>query len=439
MHISKIVATRLTMVFLLLFILSACNTYKQFSTKQAFKQKVIKSKELSSALCGISLYDLDQNREVYNYLGDKYFMPASTQKIITTYVGLKYLGDRIPSFNYWLQDNGTIFIQPLADPTFLNDKFISQEGLAFLKNFKRIRLYCPDDAVQKMGSGWAHEDYLYSFSAQQSLMPLYGNLATISTTNGGINIQPSAFKKSMIVQTPQAEKFSATKVWDSNIFTVLPGSVSTQRIPFTPNAATIVKLLADTLHIPIELTTALPSDKAPMVFYSQTTNDMLRAMMLDSDNFIAEQTMIMVGLKQWKTSQISSVIDSLTKSDFSGLPQTPKMVDGSGLSRYNLCSPNSMIHVLNQLYHDFGWNRIGKVFAAGNQGKQLTGYFEGDYANRIYAKTGGMSNNTALCGYLLTKKGHKLSFAIFANHFPGKVADSRRQLEQFLKKVIDTY
>lgn len=438
MH-TKTIAKRLTIAFSLSFMLAACNTYKQFNTKQAFKQKVIKSKELSSALCGISLYDLDQNREVYNYLGNKYFMPASTQKIITTYVGLKYLGDRIPSFNYWLQDGGTIFIQPLADPTFLNDKFTSQEGIALLKNFKRIRLYCPDDAVQKMGSGWAHEDYLLSFSAQQSLMPLYGNLATISATNGNISIQPNAFKKAMIVQAPRAENFSATKIWDSNIFTVLPGSVSTQRIPFTPDASTIAKLLADTLRVPVELAGTLPSDKPPMVFYSQATNDMLRAMMLDSDNFIAEQTMLMVGLKQWKTSQISSVIDSLTKSDFSSLPQVPKMVDGSGLSRYNMCSPNSMIQVLNQLYHDFGWNRIGKIFAAGNQGKQLTGYFDGDYANHIYAKTGGMSNNTALCGYLVTKKGHRLSFAIFANHFPGKVADSRRQFEKFLKNVIDTY
>ena len=56
------------------------------------------------------------------------------------------------------------------------------------------------------------------------------------------------------------------------------------------------------------------------------------------------------------------VIDTLLKTDFKGLPQKPGWVDGSGLSRYNLFSPQDLVFILNKMKNDFGMERIKNLF-----------------------------------------------------------------------------
>ena len=48
----------------------------------------------------------------------------------------------------------------------------------------------------------------------------------------------------------------------------------------------------------------------------------------------------------------------ISSQDFKGLPQQPKWVDGSGLSRYNLFSPNDFIWLLNKMKNEMGMKRL---------------------------------------------------------------------------------
>src|SRR6185312_7977410 len=73
---------------------------------------------LRSAQVGISLYDPATATRLFDYQGDKYFMPASNTKLFSLYPGLKYLGDSLIGIRYWLTDTA-LFIIPSGDPTLL--------------------------------------------------------------------------------------------------------------------------------------------------------------------------------------------------------------------------------------------------------------------------------------------------------------------------------
>jgi serine-type D-Ala-D-Ala carboxypeptidase/endopeptidase (penicillin-binding protein 4) len=119
------------------------------------------------------------------------------------------------------------------------------------------------------------------------------------------------------------------------------------------------------------------------------------------------------------------------------LPQRPQWVDGSGLSRYNLFSPQDFVWILNKLQTEFGLNRLKVILPGANTGT-LKGLYEG-YEGRIFAKTGTLSNNVALSGYLITKKNRALIFSVLVNNHETTAAAIRKQISSFLTGIIDKY
>jgi D-alanyl-D-alanine carboxypeptidase/D-alanyl-D-alanine-endopeptidase (penicillin-binding protein 4) len=164
---------------------------------------------------------------------------------------------------------------------------------------------------------------------------------------------------------------------------------------------------------------------------------MLKLMMHESDNFFAEQTLLMVGNEKIGWMDDNKIIDTLLKSDFLGIPQKPKWVDGSGLSRYNLMTPQDFVWVLTQMKKSFSWERLSAILPGANEGT-LAGLYKG-YEGKIYAKTGTLSNHVALSGYITTKKGKELIFSVLVNAHQTAAGTIRKSIEQFLTSIIDNY
>ncbi|MFX8758829.1 D-alanyl-D-alanine carboxypeptidase, partial [Acinetobacter baumannii] len=80
------------------------------------------------------------------------------------------------------------------------------------------------------------------------------------------------------------------------------------------------------------------------------------------------------------------MIDTLLKTDYASFPQKPRWADGSGLSRYDLVSPEDFVTLLSKIKNDFKWERITTILPTGNEGT-LTGLYK-NYTGKIYAKTG---------------------------------------------------
>lgn len=120
------------------------------------------------------------------------------------------------------------------------------------------------------------------------------------------------------------------------------------------------------------------------------------------------------------------------------LPQKPKWVDGSGLSRYNLFSPNSLIHILNKMYQEIPLQKLLNYFPVGGKTGTLNSWY-GNTKPFVFAKSGSLSNNYCLSGYLITKKGTLLIFSSMNNHYMQSTTEVKSSLEGILKIIYEKY
>ena len=109
-------------------------------------------------------------------------------------------------------------------------------------------------------------------------------------------------------------------------------------------------------------------------------------------------------------------------------------VDGSGLSRYNLFSPDAFVEILDSMRAEFGMERVKAIFPSGDSGT-LKNYYVADNG-KIYAKTGSMSGVLALSGFLYGKNKRLLIFSVMVNNYNGTGSNGRRAIERFIKRLL---
>ncbi|MBL7761932.1 MAG: D-alanyl-D-alanine carboxypeptidase [Chitinophagaceae bacterium] len=424
--------------FILLFLscifLCSCSISKRIA-KSA--KTFINDESLVNAHAGISIYDASSNKYLFNYQGNKYFVPASNTKIPTCYAAMKYLGDSLVGLQYNIINESTVDIAGTGDPTFLCSDFKRQPVYDFLKKFKTI-VYKGEIYTDFLGSGWSWGDYKQYYMAQRSELPMYGNVVTISFKGKDeLKISPFYFRNNIEVAGTIDSGFAVDKPWDNNRFFISNGGQKESKVPYNPNIGTIVDLLADTLKAATDIDFLGSFPSSPSIIYSQPTDSLLKPMMYNSDNFFAEQSLLMVSKKLLNEMTDSKIIDTLLKTDFKDLPQKPNWADGSGLSRYNLFTPQDFVFILNKMKDEFGMKRVQTIFPTGN-----TGTLEGRYKNEsgyIFAKTGTLSGVVSLSGFLYTKKNKLLIFSVLVNNHNGSATEVRNAIERFISGLRKKY
>ncbi len=435
MRMKKLFSFLLFSIYLVL--LTSCSIQKKIA-KEASRD-IFTNIDFAPAHIGISLYEPSTQQYLYNYQADKMFVPASNTKLFTCYAAMKYLGDSLLSIRYVDKGNGIIEVEANGDPSFLHPDFPNQPIHDFLKKQKKILLTDDNWKDNALGAGWAWDDYNSDYMAERSMMPIYGNVVNFSQK---INFKatPSYFQKPLDELVANAKgEFSIRRDYGSNLFTLRPttNKFTAADIPFyTSGNKALIQLLNDTLQIKVELV-HFKIDRWPDVvkLYSQPTDRLLKIMMHRSDNFFAEQSLLMVSNNRLGLMNTAKIIDTLLKTDLNDLPQKPKWVDGSGLSRYNLFSPQDFVSILAKMKNEFSWNRITTILETGGTGT-ISSYYK-NYAGRIYAKTGTLSNHVALSGYVTTKKGKQLIFSVLVNAHQTSAANIRKGVEKFLTAVMD--
>lgn len=422
-------------------ILFLCSCSMQKKIAKEAGRDILNVADFAPAHVGISLYDPTTKQYIYNYQADKYFVPASNTKIVTCYAAMKYLGDSLTGIRYVDKGNGTVEIEGAGDPSFLHPDFPRQPVLDFLKKQKKIVFTDENWKDNALGAGWAWDDYNSDYMAERSVMPIYGNIVGF-TRKETPNTYPAFYQQTLREAIANYNgKFTIRRDYGSNSFSAKPSAntFTATDIPlYTSGNKALLELLNDTLKNTAELA-HFKIDRLPDVvtIHSQPTDSMLKIMMHRSDNFFAEQSLLMISNNRLGFMNTAKLIDTLLKTDLADLPQKPKWVDGSGLSRYNLFSPQDFVTVLAKIKDEFAWSRVTNIFETGGSGT-ISNYYK-NYANHIYAKTGSLSNHIALSGYLITKKGKPLIFSVLVNAHQAPVANIRKGVEKFLTSVIDQY
>lgn len=429
-------------------LLSSC-----FSSRRIHKMAgklLFSDSVLANSHTGISIFDPAADKYIYKYQADKFFVPASNVKLLSLYAGLKYIGDSLPGLLY-AESADTLYIQGTGDPSFLHRDFVQQPVVDFLKKqTKPIAINISNWQSQAFGNGWMWDDYNDGYMPEKSSLPVYGNVVRWIQIRDSGSIQALAREEAFIYSEPDiswsarfsedtgAARFSAQRSLRENRFLITQGKEenATVDVPFITNGVeSALLLLKENLQKEINITTTPLSN--PQTIFSQPADSLYKPMLYRSDNFFAEQTLLMAAQNKWAVLNDAKMMQHLLQNDLKEIPQTPNWADGSGLSRYNLVTADDFVWLLQKLKNEFGMERLKKIFPTGGKGTLLN-YYKAEN-NFIYAKTGTLSGIVCLSGYLYTQSGKLLIFSTLVNNHTQPAWIIRKKVEALLTQVANTY
>jgi D-alanyl-D-alanine carboxypeptidase/D-alanyl-D-alanine-endopeptidase (penicillin-binding protein 4) len=415
-------------------ILSAC------SVRQA--QKTLLSAEgVKGAHIGIAIYNDTKGAWLTKYQSDHYFTPASNTKILATYLGLQFLGDSLPGWKM-AENADTLFLMPLGDPSFMHPEFKYQPVADIIKSTNKqvVIVGNNQDQFEIFGSGWSWADYAEDYQPERSRMPIYGNVVHFYQSNKKLEaIKPFYFFKDIVDLGKVEEKNWSRSRTGNRFFTTNENNKSKYfQVPFSQEDMPMVKaleLLNDTLGKKIIFQNYITgSTNSFKTIKTVPTDSLLKIMMFRSDNFYADQIVLMASEQLFGKMDDAALLDSTKKLFFADLPQKMRWADGSGLSRYNLNTPENYIAILQQMQAKFGEARVKNIFEKGGEGT-ISAYYK-NFPGTMYAKTGTLGGQVALSGFIYTPKLQKLYFSVLvANHMSPTSTQVRRAVETYLTSV----
>ena len=394
-------------------------------------KKEIAASFFENQFTGIYIYDVTANKIVYNYNGNKYFTPASNTKIFTLFTGLEFLSDSIPAFKYAV-DADTITIQGTGDPAFLHSFFKDSTALKMANNYKKVNLIVNNIIDKKYAPGWAWEDFDSYFSPERSAFPMYGNVVTLQNENT-LNVEPAVFENELKI----TDKSYGREAF-SNQFYFGKNKVGKTEIPMIIDSVLLIKLWNDLLPNRVKIVKN-SKIKLSKTAYSIPSDSLFKRMMEVSDNFLAEQLLILASSTLSDTLNSSKARDFILENQLKDLNQKPRWVDGSGLSRYNLFTPISFVEVLTKMYKKIPRERLFSFFNVEGKSEILKTGFSDEKAPYIYAKSGTLGNNYNLSGYLITDTNKVLIFSFMNNHFMHPNSKIKEQMLVIFEYVRDNY
>ena len=155
----------------------------------------------------------------------------------------------------------------------------------------------------------------------------------------------------------------------------------------------------------------------------------------ESNNLFAEAMFLQTGrLQQSKeiTFKVAAkYLQNFVSRKFGMFSSSFNVVDGCGLSMYDLCSPQFMVDMLTLIYRDADLYPIlyRSLPISGVDGTLKSRLNEKSTINRVHAKTGSVTGSCTLAGYVRTADGRDLAFCIM-NEGAVKMAPSRKVQDQ---------
>nr|WP_294897265.1 D-alanyl-D-alanine carboxypeptidase [uncultured Pedobacter sp.] len=433
-----------------LFFFASCAVQKpKPAAYQNIADLINNSAVLNQHYVGFALQEVGKNEVMFQKNADKYFIPASNTKLLTFYTALNMLGDSIPSIEYATRKD-SLFIWPMADASFLHPSFKDHKAFDFIKNSgKNIYLINGRYKGEKFGKGWSWDDFNDDYQTEITGFPMYGNVVNITNNGTGkLTFYPdlSAMYMSDITVSPEIR--TVKRGLENNNLTV-PANFSAgfkQSIPLHLDKSTVENLLSDTLlatGLVIKPVVTLSWRKVPLnakVIYSVKADSLYKQMLQQSDNFVAEEMLLNCAVANHLVMQTDSAISVASKNLFADLPDKIQWVDGSGLSRQNLITPRDITAVLQKIYDKVAnEKRLFGLLPNGAKSGTLKNMFASSDTPFVFAKTGSMSNNYNISGYLVGASGKKYLFSFMNNNYITPSQTVKAEVERILTFIHDNY
>ena len=148
---------------------------------------------------------------------------------------------------------------------------------------------------------------------------------------------------------------------------------------------------------------------------SPTVSELIRATNVPSDNFAAEMLLKGLGARFGAAGSTPAGAD-VVRGELAALGVHPRIVDGSGLSRQNRTTPRQVVRLLERMHNQ----PVARAFetslpVAGRTGTIRRRMRGTPAQDRCRAKTGTLSDVSALAGVCRTASGREVAFAVLMN------------------------
>ena len=444
--------------------------------------RLFNSPSFDRMLWGVQVQSLTTGEILYRLNPTKLVMPASNMKIVTLAAAAERLG-----WDYTFETKllaagpiehgvlkGDLVIVGSGDPT-INGRSgsptaVFEDWAARLREAGITaidgRIVADDRAfdAESLGAGWSWDYLVYGYAAPVSALQYNENVAEIVVRAGpdvgrpaAVSVRPegTGLQVDNHVTTAPAGGMPAIELRrlagsdHVDVAGLIPlGSQETARTVAVDNPARffarafravltrggtrvrgdgVAIRSLDTVPDLSVATTVLSRRSVPL-------SEIAKVLMKVSQNLYAETLLKTLGLQAGAgTTEAGDKVVQEVIEDWGVQPGSYVLVDGSGLSRYNYVTAETIVQILRHVYIDprLRGPFIDALPTGGVEGGTLARRFKGTQAaGNVHAKTGSIANVRALSGFVQTADGEPLVFSIIANNFaqPQAAIDSTTDL-----------
>ena len=465
-------------LLLSLFILPLCaqdvsKLDDQFRNEPAFRH----------AQLGYAIKKISNSKEVIGLNQKVKMIPASSLKLITTLSAVKLLGKdytyktklyHTGTLNYDGTLEGDILIVASGDPTLASPAFKGVKSLPQLideitNKIRKAGINCIEGSIKVDNSifehegpedGWQFNDIANYYGAGAWSFNIHENLFSICfDTNDKIG------KVANVVSTdPQMEdlifdnkvRIAGSYTGDNayvygsvhgakrEIRGTVPQTKGSFRIKAAlPNpSAFFCRLLHDNLlNNDISIHNELISSVSKKLISDIPSPPLERIAYMcnkESNNLYAESLLKTVAVNNNLTGNAKNGIKQIIKllESYKIDKNQIDIKDGSGLSRSNYISPESMASFLSAISKDLGSQFIRKLISQPGEKGTLQNIMKGkSNMNKFWIKTGSMGNIQTYSGYMEGKSGELYSFCLMCNGSSASNSSIRRAFDTYLSEM----
>lgn len=421
-----------------------------FAEAQGFKEamdSLLNDKMFVDSDVSVAIYDLDDDKLLYEHRMAKMCRPASVLKLLTAGValerlGLDYMINTLLYVDTSVDMNGishrNLCLRGEMDPLFTETEL--DEMVASLGDSCSIDTLFVDCSFMDSiywGPGWSWDDTPWEFQPYMSPLMLNGGCVDVS-------VKPQRKGEKPIIKcTPVSSYYSIANeavshdtsngkltimrdwLYNSNVIRVRGNcnDMRCEKMNVFRSEQFFVTVMCEKFAergVNIEnIVYATPCGSFEVLYRkSRPVLDVVDAALKESNNLCAESLVYHLGTLYGHrpvshkdgVKIIKGFLDFHLK-----MPERYEIADGSGLSLYTYLSADIMLQMLKRIYENKG------VYCAVLNSLPISGYtgtlkgrMSGTVAERkIHAKTGTVSGICTLAGYADALNGHTFAFVIF--------------------------
>lgn len=438
---------------------------------------ILQDSSLYQSRTGIKIVSLGSGEVLYQRDSKLLFHPASNMKLLTTAAALAKLG---PNFTFMstihaaslsLPDStifGNLYFKGFADPGLTTEDLWWMVQKLKGIGVRKITgdLVCDESYLDDLyfGSGWMWDDVSSWYWPHISALTVNRNCVKIHVEPGPnvgdilkVHLEPATTymkieNHSATVDssdTTSIEAFSVKRKWREGLnIVVVDGGLA----PGSQPKAYFVEVVEPALYVGTLLSELLSAENITLMgkavkgltpdsslalvqHSSKPLSDLISYTNKESDNLYAELILKTIGAETRGAPGTAENGIAAIHQLFNEIGSDTTMfhlADGSGVSRYNVISPDQIIDLLKAMHHDF---RVQAEFKAslpiaGVDGTLANRMKDTAAEGRLRAKTGSLRGVSALSGYTPTADGELLAFSMIMEHFVAPTSKIRAVQDQ---------